>query len=512
VTEPRAGVRPAHPQDRELRTDHLMQDIGSRSKRGGAIMFVAQVIKVVAQFGAVVVLARLLPPAAFGLVAMTVALSAILEPIRELGLSSATIQKAEITHAQVSTLFWINVALGAAVGLGLFLAAPLVAAFYGQDELVAVTHWLALSFFIGGFGAQHWALLRRQMRFGAVAIMETGAELVGFALAIVLALMGADYWALIAQRLVSATIVLVGCLTLCRWRPGLPSRDAGVRDLFAYGISLTGTTVLGLLTRNLDQVLIGWFWGPNLLGLYERAARLLMVPINNIAIPFYSVGMPALSRLADQAARYRRAYAEMLEKLAMITMPGAALIAITADWTTSVLFGPQWAGAAPVVACFAVVALYQPSVLAVNLLFMTQNRAGEMLRANIMDASLSLAAIAGALTFGVTAVAASLAATGVIIRLPLIVWLATRRGPTRAIDVWMTLAAPAVAALLVVASVASLRLLVLPPDISPVLGFVVTVPAAGVSAVVGFCLFAKTRQTLAALWRMPRLFLKPAEG
>lgn len=510
------GQEPLHAHDHELRTDHLLDDIGRRSVRGGAMMFTAQAVKVFAQIGAVIVLARLLPPAAFGLVAMTAALTAIIEPIRDFGLSAATIQKTDITHSQVSVLFWINAGVGALIALGMFLGAPAIAAFYGEPELVAVTRWLAVGFFLSGFGAQHWALLRRQMRFGAVALLDSGAEIASFAVAIVLAMNGAGYWALIVQRLVAPLVVLIGCWSLCRWRPSLPTRMSGVRPLFSFGATLTGTSVLSLLTRNLDQVLIGWVWGSNLLGLYERAARLVMVPINNIAGPLYSVGMPALSRLSDHQERYRYAFREMLEKLAMVTMPGAALVALTADWTTAVLFGPQWSAAAPLMACFSVIAAYQPMILALGLLYLTQDRPGDMLRATIIDALVSIAAIAAGLHFGVVAVAASLAGAGLFIRMPVAFWLSTRRGPVRMLDLWWTVLPSGIAAGAVALAVWAVRHFALPPDASLLLGYAIAVPTAALSAIVVFSAFAKSRQSLFALWRVPRLLLnsigQPAGG
>jgi PST family polysaccharide transporter len=328
--------------ERELHTDHLLNNIGDRTVRGGALVLAAQAIKAVLQFGAVVVLVRLLPPAAFGLVAMTAALGAILDPIRELGFSWATIQKPDLTHAQASTLFWINASAGVLVGTGLAAAAPAIAAFYQQPDLLAVTRWMAAGFLLSGFGVQHWALLRRQMRFGAVAGLDTTAEIAGFVAAVILALNGAGYWALVAQRLIPGVLVLSGSWTLCRWRPGLPSRTPGLRALFAFGGSVTGTTILSLLSRNVDQVLIGWLWGPVSLGLYERASKLMMVPLMNVCTPFYSIGMPMLSRLSEQAERYRRAFHEMMEKLAMITLPGAALLMVTADWVTGSSCASAW--------------------------------------------------------------------------------------------------------------------------------------------------------------------------
>ena len=289
----------------------------------------AQMVRVLAQMATLVVLARLLPPSAFGLLAMVAAMGTILDLVKEFGLSAATIQKQNISHAQVSALFWINAAVGALLGLGLFLAAPLLARFYGQPELEAVARWLALAFAVSGLTVQHWALLRRQMRFGAIAGLETTADLLSFGTAIGLAVAGVGYWALVAQRLVSPILLMLGSWALCRWRPARPAPAGGVRGLLEFGASVTGSGLAVALSRSIDQILIGWLWGPALLGLYERTTRLLLMPINTINAPVYAVGMPALSRLIDQPARYRSMFGQVMQKLALLTMPAFALAAVT---------------------------------------------------------------------------------------------------------------------------------------------------------------------------------------
>jgi len=505
--DPVPSLSPGDRNHRELRTDHLLANIAQRSVRGGAMLFAAQAVKVLAQFGAVVVLARLLPPAAFGLIAMTGALYMMLDPIRELGLSSATIQKPDITHAQVSTLFWINVGLGVFVASSLFLAAPLIAAFYGEPELIAVTRWIAIGFLISGSGAQHWALLRRQMRFGSVALLESSAEVISFAVAIAAAMAGAGYWALVVQRLVSPILITTGCWTLCRWRPGRPALVPGLSELLGYGGSLAGTSMIGIVSRSVDQVMIGWFWGAGTLGLYERAAKLLMLPINNIVMPLYSVGMPTLSRLTADQERYRRAFCEILEKLAMMTVPAAAAIVATADWTTDVLFGPQWSAAAPLVACFALVAAYQPSIYVTGLLYMTQMRPRELVRTSIVDASISIGVIFLTLHHGTTVMAEALAAAGLFIRIPVAYWLATLRGPVRLGQIYATILPSALAGLAVVAAIWLVRQFILPRDIHPIFGLCTAVATAGATAGAVFWTLPKSRQGLRGILSAGKLLV-----
>jgi len=480
----------------ELRTDHLLTDIGRRSLRGGAVMFSAQAIKILAQFGAVVVLVRLLPPAAFGLIAMTAALYAVLDPLRDLGLSAATIQKPDLAHAEISALFWVNFVAGTLLAGALFLAAPLVAMFYHQPQLTAVTRWIALGFVLNGFCAQHWALLRRQMRFTAVATLETSAEILSFAVAIALALAGASYWALVVQRLVGPSLIAPGCWILCRWRPGRPAWAPGVGSLLGFGGSLAGTSLMALVSRSIDQMAVGWFWGPSVLGLYDRATKLLISPLNNIMLPLYSIGMPTLSRLTTDEQRYRRAFGEILEKLAMVTMPAAAGIMATAYWTTEILFGPRWIAAAPLVAWFALVAAYQPSLDACALLYMTQMRPRELLRAGMIDAALRILAIALALPYGATAVAAALAISGLVVRAPVTLWLASRRGPVGLSQISGTLLPSVLAACGVAGAICALRLVVLPHDTGAEPGMLAAVPTGILAAILVFWLVPRSRQAL----------------
>jgi PST family polysaccharide transporter len=444
--------------DAELGTDHLIQDIGRRSLRGGALTLCAQAMKILIQLGTLVVLARLLPPAAFGLIAMVGALTALLDVIKEFGFSAVTIQKAEITHAQVSALFWLNTAAGAVIALAVFLAAPALARFYDQPELVEITRWMAISFALSGPVVQHWALLRRQMRFGALAAIETGSDIAGFAAAIGVALAGGDYWALVAQRLVYGLVGLIAAWWLCRWRPGRPAPAPGLGEMVRFGGSVTGCYLATVFSRSIDQVVIGWLWGPAILGAYERATKLLMVPLNSINGPVYSVGMPALSRLVDQEQRYRALFRQMVQKLAMLTMPVFALMAVTSDWVVQIVFGPQWSSAAPIAMFASLAATYMPVAIAVGqLAYQSQNRTREMLRATFVDSILCIVAILSGLPFGAVGVAAAAALAGLFIRTPVAFWLATRRGPVRLSDLYSAVTPAAVAAIVAAATVWSLR-------------------------------------------------------
>ncbi|MGQ3072091.1 MAG: lipopolysaccharide biosynthesis protein [Ferrovibrionaceae bacterium] len=493
-----------------LNADHLVDDIGRRSIRGGTVTLGAQLVKMVVQFATIVILARLLAPEAFGLIAMVAAINTLLDLVKEMGLSSATIQRPDITHDQVSALFWLNTGIGAALALALALAAPAIAWFYGVPDLVPTTRLLAIGFLLSGLTVQHWALLRRQMRFTAVAAIDAGAEVLGFATAIVMAIGGFDYWSLVAQRLVSPAVVMIGCWALCGWRPSRPRRAAGIGDLLRFGASVTGANLAVALTRSIDQVIIGRLWGPSMLGLYERALKLLMLPINNINAPIYAVAMPGLSRLATRDDRYRQLFADMMQWLAMLTMPLFAMVPVMADWVVLLLFGPRWSDGVPLVAWFGFAACYLPTMLSLGLLYLSQNRAGDMLRATLLDCALSIAGILAGLRFGVTGIAASFALTGLLVRTPLAFWLATRRGPVRLHDLHGAVLPSVVAALVAVAVVVLLRRYVIPVQVLPIVALCLGTGAGLAAALVTLAAIPSSRRSLMALRHLRQL--RPREG
>jgi polysaccharide transporter, PST family len=498
--------------DPHLRVDQLSGDIRRRSLRGGAIAFGAQGLKFVAQFGAVIAMTRLLPPAAFGLIAMVAALNTVLDLIKEFGLSAATIQKPDITHRQVTALFWINTAIGAGIALALYLVAPGVAEFYGQPELLGVTRWLGIGFALSGLTTQHWALLRRQMRFGSVAVLETGAEFLAFAVGIGLAVAGAGYWALVAQRLVGPVVIAIGCWSLCGWRPGWPARTAGLGELMGFGLAVTGCNLSVAFARSIDQILIGWLWGPSVLGLYERSVKLLLMPVTNISIPLYAVGMPTLSRLDDQPERYRTAVNRLVENLAMVTVPAGALIAMVPDWLVATLFGPEWQAAAPLVALFGIAVAYQPVVTSLGLVYLTQNRPRDLLHFAVIDSCLASALIVTGLPFGVVGVAACYAFGGLVLRTPFAVWFATRNGRVRSRELYAAVVPSCIAGLAVAAAVWSLRQMPWLDGLVPAERLALAPLAALLAVVVIYAALPRSRRALAILGSIPRFLYetKPA--
>jgi PST family polysaccharide transporter len=340
------------------------------------------------------------------------------------------------------------------------------------------------------------------MRFAAIAGMETTADLASFAVSIALAATGAGYWALVVQRLIPPIMMLLASWIFCRWRPSRPRRSAGVRSLLGFGAGVTASQLAGALARSVDQILIGWLWGPAVLGLYERTTRLLLVPINTINAPVYAAAMPALSRLIDEPARYRSMFSQVMQKLALLTMPVFALAAVTADWVVEILFGPSWHQAIPLVALFSASATFLPVLMACGLLYLTQARTADMLQATMLDAAIAVAAIVAGLPWGVTGVAASIAIVGLVIRTPLAFWLSARRGPVGVGTVWRAVAPPASIAAAIAAIVGGLRLVL--TDRTP-MAMATVAAVALVIALLGLLAWPETRREVRQILASGRL-------
>jgi O-antigen/teichoic acid export membrane protein len=328
-------------------TAHLKTNLKQRSVRGGAVTIVAQASKFILKFGSTAILARLLTPEDYGLIGMATVVVGFVEYFKDLGLSTATIQRSQINHQQVSTLFWINLGVSLLVALIVALLAPAIALFYHEPRLQPITLGLAINFIFGGLTVQHQALLRRQMQFTSLAKIEVVSMVVGVITAIMAAYYGLQYWALVLMLIGTAISNAIGVWIACGWRPGLPSLNSGVGSMLVYGGNLTGFGLVNYFSRNLDNVLIGRRWGSEQLGLYAQAYKLLLLPIQQINNPINAVALPTLSSLQTEPQKYSRYYYKAILLITTLGMPIVAFMFADADKVILLMLGQQWLGAVP---------------------------------------------------------------------------------------------------------------------------------------------------------------------
>ena len=375
------------------------------SVRGAAINLGTQALRFGLQFGYQIALARLLDPRDFGLVGRSGPVLGFVQLLSALGLSQATIQREHINQQELSFAFWLNAAVGAALAAVTILMSPLVGWFYGDPRVVILTRVSGSLFLLGGVYTQHLAILNRGMRFRTLAFIDLTAFCIATVVAIAAAYLGAGYWAIITHQVVTSVISLVLAWSTTRWRPDRPRRVEGATAMLRFGGNLTGFNLVNYFSRNLDNVLIGRFNGEVSLGLYDRAYKLLLLPLNQIASPLARVALPLLAKLRNDERGYRSAFCRLLEAVLLATYPGVVFSMIDSHELIRQALGAKWLGVAPIFSILAVGALTAPISNATGWLFITQDRTREMRNLGVASTAIAIVSFIFGLPWGPRGVA-----------------------------------------------------------------------------------------------------------
>lgn len=403
-------------------------DMNRRSTRGVVVSFGAQGVRLALQFTSQILLARLLTPEDFGLVAMAVPVLILAQTVGELGLAQAVIQRPVLPQADASALFWFGLLLNAVLALGMLAMAPMVAGFYGEPRLTAVLWAFAGLLVPNAIASQHMAMMARHLRFGRMAAVDVACLAIAVAAGLGCALAGWGYWSLVAMQGGNMLVIMLLASVLSGWHPSWPGGSGSIRALVGFGTHLTGFNLLNYAAGNLDSLLIGWVAGSRSLGLYDRSTKLVVTPLWQMSMPLTRVASGLLSRFQARDLEYCRAFLAMLQGLLLLTAPPLACGALLAKTLVPAVLGPQWAEAAPVVAWLCVSAIFVPFGIGASWLFISQGRVTAQLRWAAVRTALSLAALAIGLQWNVEGVAAAAAVVSPLVQ-GAVLWGATRQGP-----------------------------------------------------------------------------------
>jgi O-antigen/teichoic acid export membrane protein len=422
--------------DRLFQTTDLTKQLKAVTARGISATGIAQVARFLLGLASVAILARLLEPADFGLVAMVAVFTGLLGALRDGGLSMATVQRESITHEQVSNLFWINCGLGACLTLVSAASAPLLARAYGQPELVAICLALSISFFVTSPAVQPDALMRRRMRFKELMAIDVAAQTAGIGAAIGIALAGFGYWALVSMPLVTALVQSAATVAICGWRPGPPRRGTGVRSLLRFGGYVLGGNAIQSLSSNTTPALIGYLAGPAALGLFTRAKTLADLPSGQVLVPIMIPAQSAFARIAGEPERFRRAALSLLRKTCAASMIMAVLLIVSADAVVRFFLGSGWDGAVPLFRLLAVFILVEPMATIVAILMIAVGRADKVLHWKLISFLIIVASALAGTHWGLFGIVAGFALSGLLVRMPLFLVYAARFIHLEAGAVW----------------------------------------------------------------------------
>lgn len=323
-----------------------MDDLKARAVRGGFAKLCGQAANFALRIGSLAILARLLDPEDFGLIAMATVVTGIYGLFSTAGLSSATVQQATITNEQISTLFWINLGVGLLLALMTAASAPALVALYHQPRLFWVTIAIGFGFVLNGAGVQHSALLERQLRYVALTIIDLVSQIVGIGVALWMAVAGFGYWALVAAAIVSPAMNTVCMWLATAWIPSAPRWGRATFPMLRFGGTITLNGLIVYVAYNFDKVVIGRFWGADALGIYGRAYQLVTIPTSNFNSAVGGVAFSALSRLQHDPVRLRNYFLKGYSLVVSLTMPTTIFCAMFSKDIVLVVLGPKWIEAA----------------------------------------------------------------------------------------------------------------------------------------------------------------------
>lgn len=363
-----------------------------------------------------VVLARVLAPHDFGLVALALIFTALLETVADLGISRALIiTREDELLERADTAFMASVALG--LGLTVIVAAlgPLAASFFGQPRLTTIMPLLGLNFLLRSLGSTHYALAERRIDFRVRTIAEFASVLVRGLIGIALALAGLGAMSIVLGYLAGTLALTTALWVLVPWRPRLRASRAHLREMAGFGISFSAIDVVAAVSNNIDYFFVGRVLGASALGIYTLGFRLPELLIVNLSMVAARVLFPAFARVERENLGH--AFTVALRYTLMISFPLTALLAVLAHPFVLALFGPKWTGAAPAMQVLTVyglgLALNGPAGAA----YKSIGRAGILLVLALPRLGILAVSIPLVVEHGIVAVAACQAGAAVVVAL-----------------------------------------------------------------------------------------------
>lgn len=322
--------------------------------RGSAFVTIGSLTVAAVQFISVLVLSRLIAPADFGLIAMVGVFMGLANLIRDFGLPMATLQQSSLTRQQSSNAFWMNSALAVIAGSILALSAPMISLIYSEPRLTEIVPLMGITIILSGIGAQLQVHLARSMKYRALVLTDIASQVAGLLGAYLLAIGGAGYWALVAQYVIVATILLITRWLACRWVPLRFRRGHGSRAMFRSGTQYGVAYFLNFFQNHADTLIIGVTLGAAPLGIYNRAYQLLTAPTSRLLSPLTQVVVPTVNRIKKEGHSY---FPFLLKAQFAVGVSMTLLFSIaagTAGTLIPFLLGSGWERAIPIFQILAI--------------------------------------------------------------------------------------------------------------------------------------------------------------
>lgn len=361
-----------------------------------------------------VVLARLLTPEAFGVVAVAMTTIVALEVVKDLGTGAAVIQRPTVNQLMLSSVFYLNI-VGGFLAAGLMVVgAPLIAGFFDVPAAAPVVRAFALVIAIGGLTQVHHAMLRRSMRFNAVASVEMVAALTTGVLSIALALGGLGVWSMVWGNVAGAAAGSLMAWLRSGWKPSRMFALAPLKEIAGFSAHTAGYNVTTFLLQNTDKLLVGRWLGTAPLGVYSLAQRTISYPLESISRVLMTVLFPAFARAQDDDDLLRKGYTRAAGAVAFVTLPVMVGAAVVAEPLVRSVLTDKWEPLIPLLWFMAPAGALGALLSCVNTLYSAKGRADWMFRWGLASGAFTLVGFAIGLQWGLQGLAVAYLAVMVI--------------------------------------------------------------------------------------------------
>jgi len=320
--------------------------------QGAGATIAGQAASFAVQIASVVILARLLTPADFGIVTMVTTFSLLFRSFGLNGFTELIMQREKLTHSLASNLFWLNLGIGAILTLAFAGSGPLLALFYHNSAVAQVAKGMSLTIGIGCLGWIHLGLLQRAMHFRTTAIIGFIGQLLLVIVSVVLAMAGWHYWALVWGSVTQVVVTAAAAWLFCRWIPSWPRRTSGTSSAFKFAMNVYSHFAFTYLTSNTDNLLLGWRYGAQPLGFYKKAYDLFVLPQSQLLSPISAVAVSTLSRVVRDREQFQRYFLRTISVLALLGMGIGTDFALVGKDIIRFLLGPGWEEAGRIFSLF----------------------------------------------------------------------------------------------------------------------------------------------------------------
>lgn len=291
------------------------------------------------------ILTRYLEPGDFGLMAIMMVVIGFSRAFMDMGISNAIIYRQNITHTQLSSLYWLNIGSGFVLTILVFAASPLVALFYGEPRITKMMMILSTVFMIVAMGNQYRVLCQKELQFIRMAKIKIASNFLSFAVAVYFAVMGFGVYALVFAMLtqaISSSFMFLAVGLREHHRPALVYHHHELKGFYGFGLFQMGERSINYVSANIDKLIIGKIVGMQAVGFYEMAWRLIIFPLSKINPIVNKVAFPVYARVQDNCDALNRYYTFNVKALSIVTVPLLAFLSFFSHDIVFVIFGPGW--------------------------------------------------------------------------------------------------------------------------------------------------------------------------